>query len=193
MPSRPIRLAFVATLALTPALTLSLTGCASTPRSTSLTVDDLSTTATELSAKLAASNFMHDRTAESPRMVITLSKVENLSNDLIPSGEQWYMMARLRDSFPIGELRMKRNLVFVIPAEHLQAGRDADNFPANFAGSRQPTHEMTATFRSARRASGLDRTEGYDCEFRITDLTTGELCFAETVGFKRIAHGRSYD
>lgn len=173
--------------------TVALCGCAGTPKSSALTSDDLSTTATELAAKLAASDFMRERTPESPRMVIALNKVENLSNDLIPSGEQWYMMVRLRDSMPIGSLRTQRNMAFVIPREHLDAGAEAGNFPAGFAGSREPTHEMSATFRSSRRAAGKDRTEGYDCEFRITDLSTRELVFADTVSFKRVSYGKSYD
>lgn len=126
-------------------------------------------------------------------MILALNKVENLSNDLIPSGEQWYMMVRLRDTLPIASLRTQRNMAFVIPAEHLRSGNDDGTFPEGFAGSRAPTHEMSATFRSSRRAAGLDRTEGYDCEFRITDLTTRELVFADTVAFKRVSRGKSYD
>jgi hypothetical protein len=171
----------------------SLAACSYGPHSASLTIDDLQSTATELAAKLSASDFLKQRTSGSPRMVIALNKVENLSNDLIPSADQWYMMVRLRDATPVATLRRDRNMAFVIPREHLQAGQEAGDLPADFASQRAPTHEMTATFRSARRSAGLERTEGYDCEFRITDLSTREVVFADNVSFKRIAHGLSYD
>lgn len=174
-------------------LVLVASGCASVPKTTALTADDLTMTATELAAKLAASDLLAERTSESPKMIIAVSKVENLSSDLIPAGEQWYIIARIRDSLPLGTLRREKNFVFVIPAEHLRQGRDQGNFPPEYAGSREPTHEMTATFRSARRTAGVDRTDTYLCDFRVTDLNTKELVWSDTVGFKRISRGVAYD
>src|SRR5947209_6180918 len=54
-------------------------------------------------------------------------------------------------------------------------------------------HEMDATFRSATRSKGKDRTEAYLVEYRITTLATGELVWDESFEFKRVATGLSYD
>ncbi len=163
--------------------------------STALTTDDLQSTSAELAEKLKSSEWLRNRTNDSTPVVIAVASVQNLSNDLISKGEQWYLITRVRDSLPISALRTDRNISFVIPAEQLQnVDPSATESRALVTpGGRRPTHEMTATFRSSRRAAGLNRTEGYDCEFRITDLTSGELAFVDTVGFKRTGYGRSYD
>lgn len=171
-----------------------MTACAAPGRqSTRLTADDLEATTTEIAARLGASAFMASRGPESPRMVVAVQKVENLTSDLIPEREQWWMIQRVRDSAPLLALSRQRNIRFVIPVEHLREGEARGTLPENFASSRAPTHEMTATFRSATRAAAMARTEVYVVDYRITDLGTGELVFNETFSFKRQAMGRSYD
>ncbi len=173
--------------------TSGLVGCAApAPRSTSLTSDDLVVTASELAAKLASSDWLRQRSDQSPRAVVVVSRVENLSNDLLSQGEQWYLITRVRDSLPIADLRRSKALAFVIPSDRAAVGSVANN-PAGYTGRSDATHEMTATFRSARRSAGLHATEGYDCEFRITDISTGEIVFTDSVMFKRVAMGKSYD
>jgi hypothetical protein len=170
-----------------------LASCSAPPRTTVLTTGDLDTTATEMAAKLSASKFLADRTPDSPRMVVAISKVENLSSDIITEGEQWMLMNKVRDSLPIVELGKQRNLAFVIPAEHLKAGQARGTLDAEFAKGRKPTHTMDATFRSATRSQGQDRTEAYLVEYRITELASGELVWDESFEFKRVAKGLSYD
>lgn len=171
----------------------TLSGCSSPPRSTELTTSDLDQTAAEMAAKLTSSRFLADRTPDSPKMVIAISKVENLSSDIITESEEWSLMQRVRMSLPIVQLGQQKNLVFVIPAEHLKAGMARGSFDEDFAKGRKPTHEMDATFRSATRSKGKDRTDAYLVEYRITDLHTGELVWDESFEFKRVARGLSYD
>jgi hypothetical protein len=170
-----------------------LGGCAGMRSTTTLTSGDIDATTSAMAAKLAASKFLQDRTADSPRMVVAISKVENLSSDLIPEGEQWLLMQKVRDSLPIVQLGKDKNLVFVIPAEHLRAGQRSGNLPLETGQNRKPTHEMDATFRSATRSRGIDRTDAYLVEYRVTDLANGELVWDESFEFKRIARGLSYD
>ena len=173
---------------------LALGACASAPpKTTVLTTDDLDATTADMAAKLASSRFLAERTPESPRMVIAISKVENLSSDIITESEEWSLMQRVRDSLPIVDLGKQRNLVFVIPAEHLKSGQAKGTLDAEFAKGRKPTHEMDATFRSATRSSGQDRTDAYLVDYRVTNLASGELVWSETFEFKRVARGRSYD
>ncbi|MBX3382916.1 MAG: hypothetical protein KF864_05345 [Phycisphaeraceae bacterium] len=192
-PRTRLMLAAMALLAVAPAA-LTATGCAPPPkRSTRLTADDLAFTAGELAARLGASGVLRDRGADEPPMVIAINRVENLTTDIIPAGEQWYVMARVRDAQPIRDLRERHNVSFVIPQEQLRRAREVGTLPENFADARNPTHEMSATFRSARRVAGLDRTDGYLCDLRLTSLATGEVVFTDTVEFKRAAFGRAYD
>jgi hypothetical protein len=175
------------------ALWSGLVGCAGTPRSTQLTMADLDDTTTVMAQKLAESRLLAERTAESPRMVIAIAKVENLSSDLIPEGEQWMLMQKVKGSLPIVQLGKEKNLAFVIPAEHLMDARRRGTLPEEAALARNPTHEMTATFRSGTRMMGLNRTDAYLVDYRITDLATGILEWDETFSFKRAASGVAYD
>lgn len=168
-------------------------GCASAPRSSTLSVDDIEYTADELVHKLADSDWLRGRSDESPRVVIAIQKVENLSSDVIPEPDRWYIMTRLRASRPIETYRRLYNVAFVIPAEHLAASTAQSEAEREIGAGRRPTHELTATFRSATRSAGPDRTDAYQCECRVTDLASGELVWTDTVEFKKSAFGKAYD
>lgn len=168
-------------------------GCASPkPKSSRLAVDDIAHAARELAARLTESDFLQGRSPESERIVVAISKVENLTADIIPEPDRWYMMVKVRDSASIDALRRLRNIVFVVPREHLGESVETE-FDRAFASGRRPTHEMTATFRGAVRAAGRDRTDAYLCELRITSLDTRELAWTGIVEFKKTAFGRAYD
>lgn len=171
----------------------TLGGCASTPRRSTLTVEDFEETTRVMADRLRGSDLLAARTGESPRMVIAIAKVQNLTSDLIPESQQWYLMKRVQGSLPIGTLSRERNVAFVIPREQLDAALAANSLDAGTGAARRPTHEMTATFHSATRDAGKDRTDAYLVEYRITDLATGELKWTETFEFKREAVGRAYD
>lgn len=168
-------------------------GCASAPRSSTLSVDDIEFTADELVHKLSDSDWLRGRTSGSPRVVIAIQKVENLSSDVIPEPDRWYIMTRLRASRPLEAYRRLYNVAFVIPAEHLAASSAQSEAEREIGAGRRPTHELTATFRSATRSAGLDRTDAYQCECRVTDLASGELVWTDTVEFKKTAFGKAYD
>lgn len=176
------------------AAALTLGGCASAyAQSTTLSASDLEATASEISAKLNASDFLKGRGPDSPKMVIAINKVENLTSDLIPASEQWWLMQRIRDSMGVQTLSKQRNIKFVIPAKFLNDAQRKNTLPEDVALERSPTHEMSATFRTATRTAKLDRTDAYLCEYRITNLTDGTLEWSDSFEFKRTAFGRAYD
>jgi hypothetical protein len=166
-------------------------GCAAPARTTALSAGDLDAVVGDMAQRLHREVFA-DRTPESPPMRIAIQRVENLTSDIIPMDEQWQIMARIRDSQPIVELSNRCNVRFVIPAEYLAESRTREDEPG-FAAARAPTHEMTATFMSLLRSAGADRTDLYTCEFRITDLATGNLEWVGVFQFKRAAVGKSYN
>ncbi len=182
-------------VALTIALAASLMACA-TQRSTRMTVADFSAMAFEMAQSLARSDALISRTPGSPRWVVAIDRVTNLSDDVMTPSEQWYIVARLRSELPMQALSQQRNLAFVIPAEQARRLRDEEDletFSEDFASQRRPTHQMNATFRSLQRASALAQTDTYYCEFELIDLATGVPAWTDRFEYKRSARGHVWD
>lgn len=162
-----------------------------------MTVDDYQYIAAEIAEKLRAhmaeSTMMKERTAESPKWVFAIEKVQNLTSDLMTESTKWYLMARVRESVPIGSFAREKNFAFTIPAERLREARKRGAVSEDMGAERTPTHVMTATFRSVTRAADKDRTDLYYCDYALTDLKSGEVVWTDKVEFKRAAHGRSWD
>ncbi|MBX3360552.1 MAG: hypothetical protein KF705_03800 [Phycisphaeraceae bacterium] len=170
-------------------------GCATMQqRSTRLTTEDVKEMAVQLAASMAASDFLRDRNPQSLRMVVAFDRVENLSSDVVPLSEQWYLMERVRASTPLASLGAQRNIGFVIPVEHLNQLRDRVGAEAALAGAgRTPTHAMRGVLRSVTRAAGVHRTDLYSFETRVIDLETGRIEWSDSFELKRAAVGLAYD
>ncbi|MFO0833543.1 MAG: hypothetical protein U0638_01120 [Phycisphaerales bacterium] len=177
-----------------------LPACASGPahmqgESSTIAFEDITDTAKEMAKKLASSNFLKDRTPNSPPVTITLSKVVNYTSDVIRDSERWYLMYRVLDSVPLRELRTNKNIKVVIPRERLEDLRIAAGDPdlPPLGEQRDPTHVMDATFRSVTYQAGKARTDAYYCQYRITDIRSGEVAWSDGFEFKRSALGRLID
>ncbi len=173
-------------------LMAAVAACSSPPRSTLLSADDLHAMTSEMAADLQMGLFA-DRGPDSPPMRIAIHKVENLTSDIIPENQRWAIMARVRDAQPIIVLSREKNVRFVIPAEFLRESRQRADSEPEFAANRNPTHTMTATFRSLTRTAGRHRTDVYSCEFRMTELSSGAIVWVGMFEFKKAAVGKSYD
>ncbi len=162
-----------------------------------MTTEDYEYVAVDMADKLRAglveSSLLANRTGDTPPMVIAISKVTNLTSDLMSEGAKWYLMERVKSALPLSTLSRDKNIVFVIPAEHLRDAHRRGTVESDFAAERKPSHAMTATFTSVTRATGKDRTDLYYCEYTITDLKSGEMVWTDKVEFKRVAHGRAWD
>ncbi len=177
-----------------------LISCASPRQSTRLTIDDLNEVTGRMTRSLGASRLLAERGPDSPRMVIVINKVENLTTDLIPPAEQWMLMARLRGAMPIGELSERKNIVFQVEPERWQLVRDA-GFDGSLGETHRPTHVMSATVRSARREARSDREHGavvavtdyYLLQYELIDLHTRQIEWTDEFEFKRQARGVRID
>lgn len=167
--------------------------CAAPSKSTRLKVEDFEDVAVEMAASLRKSAFLADRGPTSPPIVIAVSKVENLSSDILSDGEKWYLMDRVIDSHAIDALRDADNIRFVIPAEKLRLLNKKLEAQDQAAVARNPTHTMTARLLSLTRTASQDRTELYDCQFTLTELATGEVVWTDNIAIKRIARGKAYN
>jgi hypothetical protein len=164
--------------------------------STRMTVRDFQDMATEMAQSLSRSPAIAGRGPDSPPMVISITKVENLSSDVMSEGEQWGVIAKLRGELPIQALRQQKNIAFIIPAEQTRRLRergDLGTAAGDFGSERRPTHTMAATFRSVTRAYDKGRTELYFCEFSILDLAGGEPVWTDKFEYKRAASGHIWD
>jgi hypothetical protein len=179
-------------------LCVVLTGCQTT-RSTRLTIGDLNHVVAEMEAKLLASDFVQDRGPDSPRAIIVINKVQNLTDDVISPGEQWMMMARVRAKLAGSQLRRIKNITFQIAPERFELLRQS-GFDGDLGPTDPPTHAMTAAFRSATRTvvdpkTGFaNRREDYFyIEYAIQDLQTRDIVWTDKVEFKREAKGLVID
>lgn len=184
-----------ASLALVTMLVLGTLGaCASTgPRSTRATADDFDQLTTAIAQSLAASEFLKDRTPASEPMRIAIERATNLSTDLIPQSEQWWLMQRIRSSLPLRALSRDRAISFVIPAEQAEHLKQAGFELAGAVDQRAPTHVMAATIRSITRTADDHRTDLYAADYTITDLAAGEVVWTGSFVFKRAAVGKAWD
>ncbi|MBI1337284.1 MAG: hypothetical protein GC164_10025 [Phycisphaera sp.] len=181
------------------ALALLTAGCSSSgPKTTALTQDDMDITINQFAAKLAASDFLTSRDANSPPIIISINKAENRSSDVIPTAEQWMIMYRIKSSIPVMDLKRTRNISFQLPPERQAELRKAGNIPDEPA-SVMPTHTMSATFfsstRVARNKEGYvnDRADLYYIRCKIVDLRTREEVWDDSVDLKRQAKGMLID
>lgn len=172
-------------------------GCASKPKSTVMQVQDYELVGNDIGQQLAdamaTNEVFASRNADSPRMVIAMQKVVNLTSDQMSAGAKWYLMYKVRSSSGIQKLGRERNIAFVIAAEDLQRAKQIGSINAEIGAERAPTHVMSATFKSTRRTGDEARTDLYYATFEITDLATGEIIWSGDVAFKRIGFGKSYD
>lgn len=176
-------------------------GCAASapgPRTTRLSGADLSETAAAMAQSLAESGVITGRSPQSPRWVVSIDRVENLSSDVLSESDKWSLMARLRSSFPIHAMRQQRNITFVIPAQRLamlEASGYRDELTEAPLQRTQPTHSITAVLRSITRVdpSGKGRVDAYAAQFTMYDLSTQEAVWTDTFELKRLASGHIWD
>lgn len=178
-----------------------LSGCRTADRTTRLQIGDLNKTVQQMAASLARSDFLADRSPSSPRAVIVINKVRNLTSDIIPEGEQWMLVARVRAALPMRGLEREKNIVFVITPDRARLLHDVgfdDVGDTRLAIT--PTHVMSATFRSATRTAvdvqvgfADGRTDFYFHEYAIDHIESRETVWTDRFEFKREATGLVID
>lgn len=176
--------------------------CSSQGKSTVIRAADFDAATQEMVTSLAASDFLRDRTPDSPLAIITINKVENLTSDPIPPGEQWMLMARLQGALPIRELGQRKNIRFQIPPKR-QLLASEGGYRGDFTdpAARTPaTHVMKATFRSSTRVARTkshslvnDRVDYYTMQYVIESIQTREIVWTDSFEFKRQARGLAID
>ena len=172
---------------------VAASGCASGGGTTRLRVEDFEEVTASMAADLREASFLAEQDPASEPWTISIEKAINVSSDVIPEAERWYLVQKVRSGLPMLDLAREKNLTFVIPAEtwrRVMGGVDGDAPPSP---DREPTHQMRAEFRSITRTAGLARTDAYVVFYAISDLRTGLEVWNGEYVFKRAAHGRAWD
>lgn len=172
-------------------------GCAGGPpevRTTFLRAVDLIEMTDRMAASLAGAPAITERGPDSDRWVVSMERISNRTNQLIPDGEKWLYVARLRSRLAAADLSNRTNLVWVMPPERWAEVVDELDDPREPLELRTPpTHQLTGTFLALTTTSGAGRSDTTVSSYQLVDLATGELVWEDAWEVKRAVSGRTYD
>ncbi len=179
-------------LCLLSALPLAACGGAPKARTTFLNSVDLIEMTDRMAESFAGDQDMSARTPQSEQWIVSIARMQNLTNQVIPDRERWLYIARLRAQLQQSEIARRRNIIWIIPPERwpiVQA--ELGDMPLELR--RKPTHELTAQFGALTATSGRGRSDVYLCEYQLIDLHDGRIVWSDKWEVKRSILGRTYD
>jgi hypothetical protein len=173
---------------------LSLAGCGGAPkvRTTFLNSVDLVEMTDRMAESFAADQVMRERTPQSRQWIVSIDRMHNLTNQVIPEREKWLYIARLRAVLQQSEIARQRNIIWVIPPERWPLVQE-ELGDAPHELRRTPTHEMTAEFGALTNTSGKGRSDAYVCEYQLVDIVDGRIIWSDIWEVKRSVSGKTYD
>lgn len=177
-------------IALLTMLAMSAAAC-SAPRvdNTRLASSDLVVMTDQMAASLAKA--LPEPPSAGPGWIVTLDRVVNRTNDIIPDGEKWAFMARLRAQLAQTPDLKSRGVQFILPAaQRAQLNERQSNSPADL---HPPTHALTATFYALTTAGRQSRTDTYLCAFQLLELGTDRILWEDKYEIKKAVLRNSYD
>ena len=178
-------------------LALAIAGCEMPPprvQTSFLQAVDLIEMTDRMAASLAAAPAITGRDPSSERWVVSMERISNRTNQLIPDGEKWLYVARLRGRLAAAELTARRNLLWVMPPERWREVAAELEDPREPRELRTPpTHQLTGAFLALTNTSGSGRSDTTVCSYQLVDLSTGELVWEDAWEVKRAVRGRTYD
>ena len=168
-------------------------GCAPPAAHTTFLNDvDLVDMTDRMAQSFAADPVIGRRSESSDPWIISLDRVVNHTNQIIPSREKWLYVARLRLQLAASDVAGERSFVWVIPPERWPAA--PDELPGDERGPRlRPTHLLGAEFQTLTNTSGAGRSDMYVCSFQLTEIAGGRLVWEDWWEVKRAVSGLTYD
>jgi hypothetical protein len=175
---------------------LTLGGCGGPPRAhtTFLSSVDLVAMTDQMATSFAADDVIREREPSEEPWIISINRVANHTNQIIPDREKWLYIARLRSRLTQSEIARERSLVWVIPpdrwvmvAEELGESHEPRELRMT------PTHQLTAEFFTLTNSTGAGRSDAYLCSFQLFNLDSGAIVWEDAWEVKRAVTGRTYD
>ena len=177
-------------------LLLALLGGCAPPavRTTFLNSVDLVDMTDRMAESFAADTVLAARTPDDEAWVISIYRVVNHTNQIIPDREKWLYVARLRARLAQSRIGDERRIIWIIPPERWPIVAGELGGPDEPYGLRMPpTHLLTATFSALTVTSGQGRSDTYFCAYELVDLDSGRLVWEDRWEVKRAASGLTYD
>jgi hypothetical protein len=152
----------------------------------------------DMTDRMARSFATHEaisrRTPQDEPWVISIDRVVNHTNEVIPEREKWLYVARLRALLAQTDLAKDRHVLWVMPPERwamVQEEVGEGDAPPDMR--LRPTHVLTAEFSALTNTSGRGRSDAYLAEYHLTNLDTGAIVWSDRWEVKRAVSGRTYD
>ncbi len=174
---------------------LLLNGCGSPPRAHTTFLDsiDLVHMTDRMAESFASDDVIGERTSEDDPWVISVYRVVNHTNQIIPEHERWLYLGRLRSHLAQSDLAEKRRLIWVVPPERwpvIQQHLDESSPPEL---RMEPTHLLTATFDALTRTGPRGRSDTYLCAYQLVDLESGRVVWEDRWEMKKSVSGLVFD
>ena len=147
-----------------------------------------------MAQSFAGDEVIGKRSAGDEPWVISVYRIVNHTNQIIPDREKWLYTARLRAMLAQSDFADKRSIIWVIPPERWPIIAEELGVSEEPYGLRMnPTHQLTAEFHALTNTSGLGRSDAYFCDYQLLDLQTGTMIWEDAWEVKRHASGLTYD
>ena len=185
---------------------LSLGGCVSPPqaRTTFLTSADLVEMTDRMARSFTRDEIIASRSSSDEPWVISIYRVVNHTNQIMPERERWMYIGRLRALLAQCRLEMtlanqtdvsqQRSLIWIVPPERwpmIAQELGADHEP--YGLRMNPTHQLTAEFHTLTNTSAAGRSDAYLCSFQLIDLRSGSIVWEDSWEVKRAVRGLTFD
>jgi len=178
--------------------TTVLTACGGPPkvRTPFLRSVDLVDMTDRMAESFAQSEVIRQRTPDDEPWVISIYRVINHTNQIIPDREKWLYIGRLRGMLSRSDVSQRNALIWIVPPERWPNIAEAMNADVNAEPRHlrmQPTHVLTAQFNALTTTSGSGRTDTYLCAYELLELDTGKITWQDRWEVKRHVSGLTYD
>jgi hypothetical protein len=168
----------------------ALAGCAPpVVRTTFLQSVDLVDMTDRMAQSFAGDTAIGGRGDQSPPWVISIDRVANFTNQIMPQREKWLYVTRLRSLLDRNDFCRARNIIWVVQPERWPMAAEEGVAAPRLS----PTHLLAAEFQTLTNTSGTGRSDMYACSFQLSDLDSGRIVWEDLWEVKRAASGRTYD
>jgi hypothetical protein len=178
------------------AIAAVLSGCGGAPaaRTTFLQSVDLVNMTDRMAESFSHNDAITRRSPSDPPWIVSFSKIENQTNQIIPEREKWLYIGRLRALLAESDVAKAHHIIWIIPPEEwpmIAQELGVSNEP--YGLRMHPTHQLTGKFGTLTNTSGKGRSDLYVCGYQLIDLRDGRIVWEGTWEVKRAISGKTYD
>jgi len=142
-------------------LLLMLTACGGPPkvRTTFLGSVDLMAMTDQMAQSFTQDDVINARSEASEPWVVSIYRIVNNTNQVIPEREKWLYINRLRAQLDRSDVAQRRSITWIIPPERWSIIAAETGEPEPYGLRLDPTHLLTAEFDALTNTSGRGRTD----------------------------------